>query len=37
MMQYFIDSKDGSLQAAQNCGDRRTVFHGYEHGGISRM
>ena len=26
MMQYFIDSKDGSLQAAQNCGDRKPFF-----------
>ena len=26
MMKYFIDSKDGSLQAAQNCGDRKPFF-----------
>lgn len=25
-MQYFIDSKDGSLQAAQNCGDKKPFF-----------
>mgnify|MGYP000664277672 CR=1 FL=1 len=33
-MQYFINSKDGSLQAAQNCGDKKPVF---EYGGISQM
>lgn len=25
-MQYFINSKDGSLQAAQNCGDKKPFF-----------
>ena len=25
-MQYFIDSKDGSLQAAQNCDDKKPFF-----------
>ena len=25
-MQYFIDSKDGSLQAAQNCNDKEPFF-----------
>ena len=25
-MQYFIDSKDGSLQTAQNCGDKKPFF-----------
>lgn len=36
-MQYFINSKDGSLQAAQNCGDKKAVFYIYEYGGISQM
>lgn len=35
-MQYFINSKDGSLQAAQNCGDK-SRFYIYEYGGISQM
>ena len=26
MMQYLIDSKDGSLQAAQNCNDKEPFF-----------
>ena len=26
MMQYFIDTKDGSLQAAQSCGDKKPLF-----------
>lgn len=25
-MQYFINSKDGSLQAVQNCGDKKPFF-----------
>ena len=25
-MQYFINSKDGSLQATQNCGDKKPFF-----------
>lgn len=25
-MQYFINSKDGSLQAAQNCNDKEAFF-----------
>ncbi len=25
-MQYFIESKDGSLQATQNCGDKKPFF-----------
>ena len=25
-MQYFINSKDGSLQAAQNCNDKEPFF-----------
>lgn len=25
-MQYFINSKDGSLQAAQNCGEKKPFF-----------
>jgi|GEM_PF-3188242 len=25
-MQYFINSKDGSLQSAQNCGDKKPFF-----------
>ena len=25
-MQYFIDSKYGILQAAQNCGDKKPFF-----------
>ena len=25
-MQYFIDSQDGSLQAAQNCNDKEPFF-----------
>lgn len=25
-MQYFIDSQDGSLQAAQNCNDKEAFF-----------
>ncbi len=36
-MQYFINSKDGSLQAAQNCGDKKPFFYIYEYGGISQM
>ena len=26
MVQYFINSKDGSLQATQNCGDIKPFF-----------
>ena len=25
-MQYFINSKDGSLQATQNCGEKKPFF-----------